>query len=158
MPRSKIMNKIKELYNKHKEVILYIFFGALTTLVNFVAYVLFDLILSKELYLVTNLIAWVIAALFAYIVNKLFVFSVKSFDKKTVLRELLEFFGARVFSFLLEEGGMLLFVDVLNFKSISIDLHIFTLTGDIIAKLILAIIVVILNYFFSKFIIFKKKS
>ncbi len=152
------MSKIKELFTKHKEIILYIIFGVLTTLVNFVAYVLFDLILDKELYLVTNLIAWVIAALFAYIVNKLFVFSVKSFDTRTVLRELLEFFGARAFSFLIEEAGMVLFVEVFAFKHISIDLSFFTITGDLIAKVILAVIVIILNYFFSKFIIFKKKS
>ena len=151
------MSKIKELFLKYKEIILYIIFGALTTLVNFVAYILFDLILSKELYLVTNLIAWVIAVIFAYIVNKLFVFSSKSFEKKIVLKEILEFLGARVFSFFLEEAGLLLFVDVLNFKGISIDLHFFILTGDIIAKIILAVAVVILNYFFSKFIIFKKK-
>ena len=152
------MSKIKELFLKYKEIILYIIFGALTTLVNFVAYILFDLILTKELYLVTNLIAWVIAVIFAYIVNKLLVFSSKSFEKKTLLKEILEFLGARVFSFFLEEAGLLLFVDVLNFKSISIDLHFFILTGDIIAKIILAVAVVILNYFFSKFIIFKKKT
>lgn len=152
------MSKIKALYLKHKEIILYIIFGALTTLVNFVAYLLFDLILDKELYLVTNLIAWVIAALFAYVVNKLFVFEVKAFDVKTITRELLEFFGARVLSFLIEEVGLLLFVDVLSFKNIAIDLSFFTLTGDLIAKVILAVIVVILNYFFSKFIIFKKKN
>ena len=152
------MSKIKELFLKYKEIILYIIFGALTTLVNFVAYILFDLILTKELYLVTNLIAWVIAVIFAYIVNKLLVFSSKSFEKKTLLKEILEFLGARVFSFFLEEAGLLLFVDVLNFKSISIDLHFFILTGDIIAKVILAVVVVILNYFFSKFIIFKKKT
>lgn len=152
------MNKIKALYQKHKEIILYIIFGALTTLVNFVVYLIFDLILDKDLYLVTNLIAWVIAALFAYVVNKLFVFSVKSFDIKTVLRELLEFFGARVLSFLIEEAGMVLFVEALAFKNIAIDLSFFTVTGDLIAKVILAVIVIILNYFFSKFIIFKKKS
>ncbi|MBQ8146773.1 MAG: GtrA family protein [Clostridia bacterium] len=152
------MNKIKALYQKHKEIILYIIFGALTTLVNFVVYLLFDLILDKDLYLVTNLIAWVIAALFAYVVNKLFVFSVKSFDIKTVLRELLEFFGARVLSFLIEEAGMVLFIEALGFKNIAIDLSFFTVTGDLIAKVILAVIVIILNYFFSKFIIFKKKS
>lgn len=153
-----MMSKIKSLYLKHKEIILYIIFGALTTLVNFVAYILFDLILDKELYLVTNLIAWVIAALFAYVVNKLFVFEVKAFDAKTITRELLEFLGARVLSFLIEEAGLLLFVEVLAFKNIAIDLSFFTLTGDLIAKVILAVIVIILNYFFSKFIIFKKKN
>ena len=150
--------KINELYLKHKELILYIFFGGLTTLVNLVAYWAFDLILSSELYLVTNLIAWVLAALFAYFVNKIFVFVSTSWAPLVILKEGLEFFGARVFSFVVEELGMLLFVDGLNFKDISFTIFGFTVTGALIAKVILAVIVVILNYFFSKFIIFKKKK
>ena len=150
--------KIKELYAKYKELILYVFFGGLTTLVNLVVYLLFDLILSSELYLVTNLIAWVLAALFAYFVNKIFVFVSTSWAPKVILKEGLEFFGARVFSFFVEELGMLLFVDGLNFKDISFVCLGFTVTGALIAKVILAVIVVILNYFFSKFIIFRKKK
>ena len=153
------MAKIKELYKKYKEIILYIFYGGLTTLVNFIAYWLFDLILGAELYLVTNIIAWVVAAVFAYIVNKLFVFDSKSWAPKILAKELPEFFGARVFSFVIEELGMLMFVDGFDFKSIAIDVFgIFTLTGALIAKIILAIIVIILNYFFSKFIIFRRKK
>ncbi len=149
--------KIKELYQKYKEIILYFFFGGLTTLVNLVAYWLFDLILTSKLYLVTNLIAWVLAALFAYFVNKIFVFESTSWAPSVILKEGLEFFGARVFSFIVEELGMLLFVDGFNFKDISFVVLGFTVTGALIAKVILAVIVVILNYFFSKFIIFKKK-
>ena len=152
------MAKIKELYKKYKEIILYVFYGGLTTLVNLVAYWVFDLILGADLYLVTNVIAWVIAATFAYVVNKLFVFDSKSWAPAIIGKEILEFLGARVFSFGVEELGMLLFVDGFNFKDIAIDIFgIFTLTGALIAKIILAVIVIILNYFFSKFIIFKKK-
>ena len=153
------MAKIKELYKKYKELILYVFYGGLTTLVNLVAYWVFDVILGPDLYLVTNVIAWVIAATFAYVVNKLFVFDSKSWAPAIIGKEILEFLGARVFSFGVEELGMLMFVDGFNFKDIAIDIFgIFTLTGALIAKIILAVIVIILNYFFSKFIIFKKKN
>ena len=152
------MSKLKELYLKHKELILYVFYGGLTTLVNLVAYWLFDLVLGPKLYLVTNIIAWVLAALFAYFVNKLFVFESKSWAPNVIGKEIIEFFGARVFSFFVEELVMLMFVDGFDFKYISFKLLGFTITGALIAKLILAVVVIILNYFFSKFIIFKKKS
>lgn len=153
-----MIEKIKELYNKHKEVIVYIFFGGATTLVNLLAYWIFELILGEELYLVSNFIAWVIAAIFAYFVNKIFVFTSKSWAPKVILKESLEFLGARVFSFGVEELGMLMFVDGFKFKNISFDIFSITITGQLIAKVILAVIVVILNYFFSKFIIFRKNK
>ncbi|MBQ7225825.1 MAG: GtrA family protein [Clostridia bacterium] len=152
------MNKLKELYQKHKEVILYIFYGVLTTLVNLIVYWIFELILGKDLYLVSNTIAWVLAAAFAYVVNKLFVFESKSWAPKIISKEIIEFFGARVFSFGVEELGMLLFVDGFDFKSFAFEILGFTVTGTFIAKVILAVIVIILNYFFSKFFIFKKKK
>ena len=152
------MNKIKELYQKHKEIILYLIFGVLTTLVNFVAFWLFDLILTSKYYLVSNFIAWVVAVVFAFFVNKLFVFTSKTWEIRVVWKESLEFLGARVFSFVIEELGLLLFVDGLDFKSISFKVFFFTVTGQLIAKVILAVIVIILNYFFSKFIIFKKND
>lgn len=152
------MSKIKELYQKYKELILYIFYGGLTTLVNLVVFWAFDLILTSKLYLVSNLIAWIIAALFAFFVNKLFVFTSKSWKPRVVLREGLEFLGARVFSFFVEELGLLLLVDGLKFKNIGFQILGFNITGQLISKVILAVIVVILNYFFSKFIIFKKNN
>ena len=151
------MNKIKELYQKYKEIILYVFYGALTTLVNLVVFMICESVIGEELYLLSNLIAWIAAVIFAYVVNKLFVFSARSWKIKDVLREGLQFLAARVFSFGLEEAGLFLFVDLLNFKKIEIKLLFLTITGSLIAKVILAVIVIILNYFFSKLIIFKKK-
>ena len=151
------MKKIKELYEKYKELILYIFYGALTTLVNLVTFMLFEPILGDDLYLLSNFIAWIVAVIFAYIVNKLFVFSAKSWKFKDVAREALEFLAARVFSFGLEEAGLFLFVDLLSFKDIEFKVLFLTITGSLIAKVILAVIVIILNYFFSKLIIFKNK-
>ena len=152
-----MMMKIKDLLYKYKELITYVIFGGLTTLVNFVAFYVVTQILGEDLYLINNAIAWVVSVVFAYVTNKLFVFESKSWNLKLVAKESVEFVGARVFSFLIEEGGMLLFVSVLGFGEISFNIFGFTITGQLIAKLILAVIVVIMNYFFSKFIIFRKK-
>ena len=152
-----MMMKIKDLLYKYKELITYVIFGGLTTLVNFVAFYVVTQILGEELYLLNNAIAWVVSVVFAYVTNKLFVFESKSWNLKLVAKESVEFVGARIFSFLIEEGGMLLFVSVLGFGEISFNICGFTITAQLIAKLILAVVVVIMNYFFSKFIIFRKK-
>lgn len=139
---------------KYKEIILYIIFGGLTTLVNFVAFWLIERLGVN--YLINNAISWIIAVAFAFVTNKLFVFESKSLAPKILFKEGIEFLGARVLSFIIEEGGLWLFVDVLGMKTLSFNLLNQTITGAFIAKIILAVIVVILNYFFSKFIIFKK--
>lgn len=149
---------MKKLFEKYKEVITYVVFGVLTTLVNFAVFWVFTKICGEKLYLLNNAIAWILSVIFAYITNKLFVFESKSWKPKVLFKEIPEFFLARVFSFALEEGGLWLFVTVLKFDRFSFSLLSFEITGQIIAKVILAVIVVILNYFFSKFVIFKKKK
>lgn len=154
------MEKIKELLIKYKELISYVIFGALTTLVNFVTfYILESFILKGEnAYLVNNAIAWFVSVVFAYVTNKLFVFDSKSWEIKIVAKEVTEFFGARILSFLIEEAGLWLFVDLMKFGEFSYTIFGFEITGNLIAKLVLSVIVVILNYFFSKLWIFKKKE
>ena len=152
------MNKLKALYLKHKEIILYIFFGALTTLVSIASFWVFDLILTTKLHLVSNLLSWVVTVAFAYVMNKLFVFESKSWRGTIVAREVAEFLGARIFSLAVEELGLLLLVDLCGFKNIALDLFGFDVSGALIAKAILSVVVIILNYFFSKFIIFKRKK
>ena len=154
------MSKIKDLYQKHKEVIVYVIFGALTTFVNLAAFYILELLFGNNTtsYLYNNAVAWIIAVIFAYVTNKLFVFNSKSWEFKVILKEILEFLGARIFSFAVEEAGLWLFVDILSFGNLSFNLLGFDITGGLIAKIVLAVIVVILNYFFSKFIIFKSKK
>ena len=142
---------------KHREGILYIFFGALTTLVNFVLFFLFQLILGEHLYLLSNLIAWAGAVVFAFIVNKLFVFESRSFDGRLLLREGVEFAMARVFSLIVEELGLLLLLEIVGVGALELPFGI-VLSGELIVKVILAVIVLVINYFFSKLVIFKKKS
>ena len=154
------MMKIKNLIIKHKEILLYAFFGLLTTLVNFISYYILETACgnSNYSYLYNNLIAWLISVIFAYVTNKHYVFKSKNWSAKIVTKELAEFFGARVFSFLIEELGLFLLVDCLAMSAIDIEILFVNITGDLIAKLLLAVIVVIMNYFFSKFFIFKKNE
>ena len=151
------MNRIKELYKKHREIIVYFIFGVLTTAVNLITfYVLETLFGRSNSYLYNNLIAWVAGVVFAYITNKLIVFGSKSWSPSVVIRESAEFFGARIFSLAVEEAGLWLLIDLLRWGDFSKVIFGFTVTGGLVAKVILAVIVVILNYIFSKFIIFKK--
>lgn len=139
-----------------KEIINYIIFGVLTTVVNFIVYWLFNRILGKNYYLVSNVIAWIAAVAFAYVTNKIWVFESKVTQPKALAKEIVEFFIARLFSLGVEEAGLLILVDLMMFKNISFELFTFTITGEILAKIVLAVVVVVLNYIFSKFIIFKK--
>lgn len=152
------MSMIKNLIIKYKELIIYAVFGVCTTLVNFVSYKLFNVILGDKLYLVSNIVAWLISVIFAYVTNKLFVFESKSWDIKLISKEISSFFAARIFSFVVEEAGLFLLVDMLKMKEMSFSIWSFTISGNMIAKVILAVIVVVLNYFFSKLVVFRKKE
>lgn len=140
-----------------KEIINYIIFGVLTTVVNFAVFWLFNRLLGKNFYLLSNVIAWIVAVAFAYVTNRIWVFQSKVKSLKGILKEIGEFFLSRLFSLVVEEAGLLILVDLLKFKVLSFDLFSFNVTGEMLAKVILAVVVVILNYIFSKFIIFKKQ-
>jgi len=127
-----------------REVIVYIVFGVLTTVVNFIAFYLFNDLLKIH-YFWANAMAWVAAVAFAFVTNKQFVFESRSWEVKTTLREAVGFTGGRVLSLLLEQGGLLLFVELMHMK-------------EMIAKIILAVVVVIVNYIFSKLWVFVKKD
>ncbi len=150
--------KKSEKQKKYKEIILYIIFGACTTVINFAVFWLLNKFVGENYYLLNNIAAWIVAVAFAFVTNKLLVFGSKSGAKATVLREAFEFFLARLFSLAVEELGLLAFVELLKFKYISLEIFGFGISGRTIAKVILAVVVVILNYVFSKFIVFAKKN
>ena len=152
------MNIIKNLIIKYKELIIYGIFGVCTTLVNFLTYKLFNVLLGVEFYLVSNIVAWFVSVVFAYVSNKLFVFESKSWEMKLVAKEASSFFAARVFSFLVEEMGLFLLVDICKMKDFAFEVYSFTISGNMISKVGLAVVVVVINYFFSKFVIFRKKD
>lgn len=136
------MEKTKELLKKYKEVIMYLIFGVLTTIVNIVAYEIFANVIKID-YLISNAIAWFLSVLFAYITNRIFVFESKTKKIKELIREIASFFGFRLLSGAMDMGFMYLFVTIMQFN-------------DSLMKILVNIIVVILNYIFSKLFIFKK--
>ena len=152
------MKMIKKLFIKYKELITYVFFGGLTTVVNLIVFKLFGMLLGDERYLISNAIAWVVAVIFAFITNKLWVFESKSLSGKVLLKEIPSFFAARVLSFIIEEAGLFMLIDLIGFSEYSLKIMSIEVSGEMISKLILAIVVVIFNYFCSKLIIFKKKK
>lgn len=149
---------IKKLFNKYKELISYVFFGVLATVVNLVSFKIFDAILGENLYLITNVVSWLITVIFAYFTNKLWVFESKSWKANVVVKELIGFFGARIFSLVVEEAGLWLMIDLCHMGNISWNILGFGINGNMIAKIIMQVVVVILNYVFSKLVIFKHKK
>ena len=137
------MDKIKELYLKYKEIINYLIFGGLSTVVNLGSYFIFARLLGID-EVISSGLSWFCAVLFAYITNKLFVFESKTETKKAFFKEMLSFFAARVISGILcDVGTFALMVKVLKIN-------------DVISKLVTQVMVVIVNFVFSKLIIFKK--
>ena len=134
---------IRELFNKYQEVISYLFFGVLTTVVNYIIYFSLNAVLGEDLYLFNNVVAWAGAVIFAFVVNKFFVFKKKSKNSAELIKEMTSFALARLASLGIEE--IILFIGMSLLK----------LNGTIV-KLAAQVIVVILNYFFSKFFIFRK--
>lgn len=152
-----MINKIKKLAKKYRELITYIIFGVLTTIVSLVSFKIFDSLLGEKLYLLTNIMSWIFAVSFAYITNKLWVFESKSWQGKTVIKELLGFVGARLFSLGVEELGLWLLIDILNMGALRLSILSLDINGNMIAKVVMQIVVIILNYVFSKLVVFKKK-
>lgn len=122
-----------------KELFLYVVFGTLTFFVNIITYFFFESFLGIN-YLISNVLAWFLSVLFAYITNRIWVFESKSPD---ILKEMSLFFGGRIFSGAVDTALMYLFIDVLTI-------------GNTISKIVVQVIVVILNYIFSKLIVFKE--
>lgn len=149
---------IKKLFLKYKELISYVFFGVLATIVSILSFKLFDVLLGPQLYLLSNVISWIITVIFAYFTNKIWVFESKSWKANVLVKEIVSFFGARVFSLVVEEAGLWLMIDQMDMGGISWDILAFSISGNMIAKIIMQVVVVILNYVFSKLIIFKKKK
>lgn len=133
---------MQELIIKNKKIIKYLIFGILTTLVNILCFYILDK-LNIDIY-INNTISWIVSVIFAFITNKLYVFESKSLDIKTIFKEGTSFLGARIFSYFVDMGTIYLLFDGLRINKL-------------ISKIVSNIIVIIINYIFSKFI-FKKKE
>ena len=126
----------------YKEIILYVFFGGMTTIVNLVSYALFTRLLNINDY-VAIFLSWVLAVFFAYITNKIWVFESKSREFKELFREITSFAAARVATLGLEYVVMFIGVDIL-------------FINDMLVKVFAQVLVIVANYLFSKLFIFKK--
>lgn len=135
--------KIKELLKKYRSEIIYLVFGVLTTLVNYLVYIPCLHYLKSAS--VSNSIAWVFAVVFAYLTNKPFVFESHDWSIEVVAPEFVKFIGTRVASWLVETGILFLTVDTLQWNGI-------------VWKLITSVLVVILNYVGSKLLVFRRKK
>lgn len=138
-----MFKKIRDFVEKHWDVVSYLFFGALTTVVNYAVYLpLYNWLgLSGT---VSNCISWVAAVAFAFVTNKPFVFKSHDWSRAVVIPELTKFVGCRLGSGLLETLTIFVTVDCLAWD------------GNIM-KLVTSVLVVILNYAGSKLLVFRKK-
>lgn len=137
--KQKIISRLKD-----KELISYLVFGVLTTVVNYMIYFSSTKIFHIN-YIIGNILAWFFSVIFAYITNKFFVFANKLIELKHLIKEIFLFISARLTSGAIETVFLILFVDLLSFE-------------DDIIKIIASVFIVIFNYYLSKFIIFRKNT
>mgnify|MGYP000923009291 CR=1 FL=1 len=157
------MEKLKGLMGdkaRRREILLYLVFGGLTTLVNLLVYGVLLLIIQPQQvlsqtilgipeplkwYQAASAIAWIAAVTFAYISNKLYVFQSRNLSRRELIQEVSSFFGARMMSLLLFDlAGLSLCVQALHMN-------------EFIAKVAMNVLVIVFNYVASKLVIFKKK-
>ena len=136
----RVFAPIYPFYKNHKEVLMYLFFGALTTVISIVTFSLFFEILKIN-ELISNVISWIVAVLFAFVTNRIWVFE-KGKNEGIILQGI-KFYGGRVATLLIEEIILLVFVTLLSFNAM-------------IVKITAQVIVIVLNYVISKAFIFKK--
>lgn len=137
------LKKLADWYRAHQEGMRYLIFGALTTLVNIIAYAVFYYILHIS-NAASNIIAWILGATFAYITNKLYVFNSKVSNIKELIKEAIYFYGCRLLTLVIDEGIMIITVDKWGWNAF-------------LMKILANVIVIILNFIFSKILIFKKR-
>ena len=138
-----MIQKIKALFVKYREIILYLIFGGLTTVVSFVVY--YAILWAGMHYLAAQVISWAAAVAFAFVVNKLFVFEDRDNTPGALLRQIGQFVSVRIASGVLETALLWLLVDVIRIS-------------ENIAKIPVAVLTVIINYIASKLLIFRKNG
>lgn len=136
------LNIFEPFYTAHKEVLLYLFFGGVSFVLNIV---LFEF-LNETLHvneLVANVICWFACVLFQYVTNRKWVFDGTTEGLNSLIKQIASFFGGRTFTLVLEEVILAIFITWLKFNSL-------------VVKIIAQVVVIVLNYIISKKIVFKK--
>lgn len=134
------MDKMKKLLNS--EGVKYIIFGVLTTFINISSYLLLNKVGIQ--YVISNIIAFILSIIFAFITNKIYVFNSKAWEVRIVIREGIAFLGSRFVSFLIDTVTLILLVETIGMN-------------DFIAKCIVNVIVIIINYILSKLFVFRNR-
>ena len=155
------MDKLKQWMKQYREVVSYLFWGVMTTVVSWVFYSVFALVFKGQVsmvqlfgmemsmvVLIANILSWICAIVFAFVVNKIWVFQSKSWKKSVWIPELWKFLSARVVT------GILEIVVVPLLVGMGLNQTIFGVEG-IVAKVLVSVGVVLLNYVFSKLFIFR---
>lgn len=137
-----MIDKVRNLIVKYWDILIYLFFGVLSTVVNYLVYIPAHYVLGLSA-AVSNMIAWAVAVAFAFVTNKPFVFKSHDWSMQTLIPELTKFVGCRIASGVGETLLLFLTVDLLGWSGA-------------VWKLITSILVVVANYFGSKFLVFKK--
>ncbi|MCD8212054.1 MAG: GtrA family protein [Oscillospiraceae bacterium] len=137
------MQRIKQLFEKYREIIMYLVFGVLTFLVSVLTYALFNVGFQLN-ELIANVISWIFAVTFAYITNRIWVFQSRAYGARNVILEILRFFGGRVFTLIVEELILYIFITRMGYNSM-------------LVKIAAQVIVIVLNYIISKLFVFRKK-
>ena len=125
--------------NLKKEILNYIIFGIFTSIVNIATYLLLTDVFNVY-YVFANILAWIMSVFFAYFTNRTWVFES---ENKNIIKEISMFYSARLFTGVIDTLMMILFIDILSLE-------------NTFSKLVTAVVVILLNYLFSKKIIFKK--
>lgn len=133
---------LEPFYKKNKEILLYLFFGGLAFIVSVSSYAYFNLILDMN-ELIANIFSWILAVIFAFVTNKIWVFCSKNNSFSEFLREMFSFFAGRLATLGVEEVILLIFITWLSFNSMAV-------------KVVAQIVVILLNYVISKLFVFKK--
>ena len=137
----RILSIFNPFYKKYKEVLLYLFFGGLTTVISIGSYAFFDISMHMDP-MVANIFSWILAVLFAYVTNRIWVFDSNAEDMKGIIQEMVSFFSGRVATLLMEEVILYVGINLLGMNSIGVKVaaQIFVLVG---------------NYLISKLFVFK---
>jgi len=132
------------MIKQNKEVLLYLIFGVLTTIINIVTYNIFKNLLNID-YMLSTIIAWCFAVIFAYVTNRIYVFNSKNNNKTDIVKEIMLFISVRLSSLVIDIAIMYIGVTILTIN-------------DMLIKVFANVVIIIINYIVSKKIVFKNKT
>ncbi|NLZ45488.1 MAG: GtrA family protein [Clostridiales bacterium] len=138
-----VLNILEGFYKKNKSVLLYLFFGALTTLLSIIVFYIFGTTLDLNEH-IANVISWICAVTFAFVTNRIWVFNAPTKTMKDLLLQGRNFYGGRLLTLGIEEVILLLFITILGFNKN-------------LVKIVAQFVILVLNYFISKLFVFRKK-